>query len=95
MSTQLPPEQIPETADAPRLDTRCRTASDCAIKNVGNCCGAMPACVNRNSPTNPEAVKAQCARNRMMSTCGFKDVQSCSCVAGTCQDSSGPAVEAK
>lgn len=95
MSTQLPPERLPDTGAPPRLDSSCRTSADCAVKNVGNCCGAMPACVNRNSPTNPEAVKAQCARRGLMSTCGFRDVQSCTCVAGTCQDSGGPAVEAQ
>lgn len=95
MSTQLPPERVPDTGAPPRLNTSCRTSSDCAVKNVGNCCGAMPACVNRNSAVNPEAVKAQCARNGLMSTCGFKDVQSCSCVAGTCQDNSAGAPEAQ
>ena len=88
-STQLPPEVEAPARGAPTLKTSCRTDADCAVKNVGNCCGAMPACVSKDSPTDPAAVKAECARTGMMSTCGFKDIQACSCVAGTCQDAGG------
>ncbi|GAB1597099.1 hypothetical protein [Lysobacter claricitrinus] len=84
-STGLPPQRVER--GAPKLLTSCATDSDCAVKNVGSCCGAMPACVNRNSPVDPAAVQAECARQGMSSTCGFKDIQSCSCVAGTCRDS--------
>lgn len=89
MSDPLPPEQAPIAGNPPALDRSCRTSADCVVENVGNCCGAMPACVNRNSPTDPAAVKAQCEREGRMSTCGFKDVQACACVDGTCQDAEG------
>lgn len=91
MSDPLPPEPVPEPAafDPSSPDRSCRTSADCAVKNVGNCCGAMPACVNRNARTDPAAVKAQCERAGMASICGFKEVTACTCVAGTCQDAAG------
>jgi hypothetical protein len=85
MSDPLPPEKVSD-ATPPALDRSCRTASDCAVKNVGNCCGMQPACVNVNSPTDPAAVQAQCAREGRMSVCGFKPVEACECVAGKCED---------
>lgn len=70
-------------------DRSCRTSADCAVKNVGNCCGMMPACVNKDAAVDPAAVKAQCEREGRMSICGFTDVQACACVAGTCEDAGG------
>ena len=87
MSAPLPPERVERMPGAPKLVTSCATDADCAVKNVGSCCGAQPACVNKDSPVDPAAVQAQCQQGGMMSTCGFKDIQSCSCVAGTCRDS--------
>lgn len=69
-----------------KVDFSCKTDADCAVKNVGNCCGAKPACVNADSPTDPEGVKAECARKGMMSMCGFKPVEGCQCVQGQCKD---------
>ena len=88
-STQLPPEVETSSRAAPKLKTSCQTDADCTVKNVGNCCGAMPACVSKDSPVDPAAVKAECARTGTMSTCGFKDIQACSSVSGTCQDAGG------
>lgn len=90
-STPLPPEVVDDAPvrAVPALVTSCRTDADCTVKNVGNCCGAMPACVNKASPTDPAAVQAACAREGRMSTCGFREIQSCSCVAGTCRDAGG------
>jgi len=87
------PEPVPKerqaesTATTPvKLDFACKTDTDCAVKNVGNCCGAKPACVNANSPTDPEGVKAECARKGMMAMCGFKPIEGCQCVQGQCKD---------
>lgn len=77
----------PPSAAAPnplRPDASCRTDADCTVKNVGNCCGAYPACVNVNSPTDPAAVMAQCRASGRMSVCGFREIAGCSCVAGQC-----------
>jgi hypothetical protein len=82
-----PKERQTESAGAPvKLDFTCKSDADCAVKNVGNCCGAKPACVNANSPTDPEGVKAECARKGMMSVCGFKAIEGCQCVQGQCKD---------
>jgi hypothetical protein len=82
-----PKERQAESAATPvKLDFACKTDSDCAVKNVGNCCGAKPACVNANSPTDPEGVKAECARKGIMAMCGFKPIEGCQCVQGQCKD---------
>lgn len=80
-----PPREVHTPAAAVRLDYSCRVDADCAVKNVGNCCGAMPACVNKDSPTDPAAVQAECARNGVSSVCGFAEIASCSCVASRCE----------
>lgn len=74
------------------VNRSCKTSADCAVKNVGNCCGAYPACVNKDSPTFPDRVKAQCGKEHRMGVCGFPVVNGCSCVAGKCEtDNSAPA----
>lgn len=77
----------PNTGAAPavKIDTSCKTDADCTVKDVGNCCGYYPACVNVNSPTDPEGVKAACAASGMMSVCGFPAIQACQCVQGKCE----------
>lgn len=85
----------PVVAGSPvQVDTSCRVDADCTVKNVGNCCGYYPACVNVDSPTDPEGVQAECARSGMASVCGFRDISACSCVAGQCQaqDSGRPQI---
>jgi hypothetical protein len=67
------------------VDTSCRTDADCAIKDVGSCCGYRPACVNAGSPTFAEQVKAQCAKDGRMGICGFPAITGCRCNAGTCE----------
>ncbi|NYZ61648.1 hypothetical protein [Luteimonas deserti] len=66
-------------------DTRCTRDADCTVKNVGNCCGAYPACVNTAAVVDPEAVAADCARRGIASVCGFQDVTACRCVANRCE----------
>jgi hypothetical protein len=64
----------------------CRTDADCTVKDVGNCCGYFPMCVNKDAKTDPAAVRAQCEKDGMASICGFKEISGCQCVQGTCQD---------
>ena len=78
-------------AGAITVDYACTTSADCAVKDVGNCCGAMPACVNRNSATDPQGVQAQCAASGRMSVCGFAEVTACQCVSGRCESDSSVA----
>ena len=86
-SSPLPPRAVEQ---AVTLDTTCKTSADCAVKDVGNCCGAMPACVNKDSPTDPAAVQAQCKARGMMGICGFKEIPACQCDNGQCVEA-GPA----
>lgn len=83
MSDPLPPERVPDGKPV-TLDRSCRTDADCTVKNVGNCCGYYPACVNKDSPTDPEGVQAQCAKDGMASVCGFAEISGCRCVQGQC-----------
>jgi hypothetical protein len=89
MGGPLPAERVPSPA---ALDTACTVDADCAVKNVGNCCGAMPACVHKDSPTDPAAVQAECARKGLASTCGFREVSACTCREGRCRDAAGAGV---
>jgi hypothetical protein len=67
------------------VDRGCQTDADCAIKDVGSCCGYAPACVNKASPTFPEQVQAQCAKSGRMGICGFPAITGCKCTAGQCE----------
>jgi len=72
------------------ISRSCKVDADCAIKDVGSCCGYSPQCVNRDSPTFPEQVKAQCASEGRMSVCGFPSLSGCQCVQGQCAGVNGP-----
>jgi hypothetical protein len=73
------------TATSPVVvDQSCRTDADCTVKDVGNCCGYSPACVNVASRTDPAGVQASCQAKGMMSVCGFAEISGCSCVKGQC-----------
>jgi hypothetical protein len=84
-STPYPPRVVPKVAT---VDSSCKTSADCAVKDVGNCCGAMPACVNKDSPTDPAAVQAQCQAKGMMGVCGFREISACQCDNGQCVEAS-------
>lgn len=84
----------PQTRSTPKvaveIDRSCKIDADCEVKNVGNCCGYYPQCVNVNSPTDPEQVKADCAREGRSSICGFPSIDHCQCVEGQCAAKTGP-----
>jgi hypothetical protein len=71
------------------VDYSCKANADCTVKNVGNCCGYYPACVNVNSPTDPKGVQAECAKKGMVSVCGFPEISACTCNRGRCEAASG------
>ena len=77
----LPPQVLPEPV---KLDYHCTSDADCAVKDIGNCCGTYPACVNKDSPTDPAAVQAECAKLGRMSACGVRPIDACSCRQGQC-----------
>jgi hypothetical protein len=92
-SAAAPVAQAPdtmETAPTPKspdeIGRSCNTNSDCAVKDVGNCCGAYPMCVNKDTKTDPAAVRAQCEKEGMASICGFQEVSGCQCVKGQCEN---------
>ena len=90
----LPPARVEAPGTAPvAIDVACRTDADCTVKNVGNCCGYYPACVNVDSPTDPQGVQAQCAKQGMASVCGFREIAGCSCRQGRCEADTGAAVK--
>jgi hypothetical protein len=68
----------------------CKLPSDCQVKDIGNCCGYYPACVNKDSPTFPEQVKADCEKEGRMGVCGFPAIASCDCIESRCTAVSGP-----
>ncbi|MBS0213313.1 MAG: hypothetical protein JSR26_09085 [Proteobacteria bacterium] len=75
---------VSTTTDFEHPDRSCKTDSDCQVKNVGNCCGAFPMCVNKDAAVDPKAVKAQCAAEHRMGMCHVIAVHGCSCVQGQC-----------
>ena len=91
MSKPLPATPVPAqparsgVPGAPELDYGCSVDSDCEVKNVGNCCGYFPACVNKDAQPDPAAVQAACAGSGMAGVCGFREIAACSCVANACQ----------
>ena len=63
----------------------CKTSADCAVKDAGSCCGYRPVCVNKDTPTFPEKVKAACANEGRVGICGFQAIDGCECVSGKCE----------
>lgn len=63
----------------------CQVDTDCAVMDVGNCCGHYPACVNTASTPDPAAVARECAERGMAGICGFPVIESCACVANRCE----------
>lgn len=66
------------------VDYSCTADPDCVIKDVGNCCGFYPRCVNKDAETNPGLVREFCAEQQMVSVCGYPSISSCECVSGMC-----------
>lgn len=94
----LPPELAAlagdqATQDPSNPDRGCETDSDCAVKDVGNCCGYFPMCVNKDARTDPAGVRARCEKEGMSSICGFQEISGCQCVAGRCESLKDGAVD--
>ncbi len=78
------PNEHNEPSTSASSELRCKTSADCAVKDVGSCCGYQPRCLSKDAQTFPEQVKAQCAKDGRAGICGFQDIASCECVAGQC-----------
>ncbi len=68
----------------PPVDVSCQSATDCVIKDVGNCCGYYPRCVNAAFPADPAGVRRICEEQGLASVCGFPTITACDCVQGAC-----------
>lgn len=66
------------------LDYSCKTDADCVVKDVHNCCGYYPKCVNKDAQTDSDRVNAYCEKSDIASICGFASISSCSCNEGRC-----------
>ena len=89
-STPMPaPGGRPTVPGVPDLDRSCRVDSDCAVKDVGSCCGYFPSCVNTAAEPDPKAVQAACAESGMAGVCGFREIEACACVSNTCEPAGG------
>ena len=63
----------------------CNVDSDCVIKDVHNCCGYFPKCVNKDYVPDITAVEKECKEKGAVSICGFPEISSCKCVKNTCE----------
>jgi hypothetical protein len=81
-----PPAASPAPPSTAQVSRSCKVDADCAVKDVGSCCGYFPACVSKDAKPDPAAVRAQCATQGVAGVCGFREVSGCSCVQGTCRD---------
>lgn len=62
----------------------CNTDSDCKIKDVHNCCGYFPRCVNKDYIPDTEAVTKECKAKGIVSVCGWPEISSCRCIENKC-----------
>ena len=67
------------------IDYSCTLDVDCVVKDVGNCCGANPVCVNSGAIVDPDHVNQICTDNSLSSTCSIDVVVGCACVNNVCE----------
>lgn len=65
------------------IDYSCSADADCDIKDVHNCCGYFPKCVNKNAKTDPDYVRKACGEG-LASVCGFPAIDGCKCAEKKC-----------
>jgi len=63
----------------------CDSDSDCAVKDVHNCCGYYPRCVNKGYIPDIEAVQRECKEKGIVSICGFAEITGCKCINSKCE----------
>ena len=67
----------------------CENDDDCAVKDVHNCCGYYPRCVNADHEPDIEAVKEECKEKRSFGVCGFPEITGCRCIENRCESMQG------
>ena len=65
------------TAGDPRY--QCRSDDDCAVKDVGNCCGTYPRCANVAATFERPSCEGHAG------VCGFPSIESCACRESRCR----------
>ena len=70
------------------IDRSCIADGDCVIKDVHNCCGYYPQCVNKNAQVNPEMVTMICDKNQLGGICGSDTIKECECMKQKCKPES-------
>jgi hypothetical protein len=91
--TRAPTDTEAAASPSGMIDDRCQSDADCAVKDVGSCCGYNPRCVAKSSQPDPAAVRARCAAEGRVGTCGFREVAGCQCSQGHCAAVAAPAME--
>ncbi len=76
---------VPQTTSTIMIGYACNTDSDCVVKDVHNCCGYYPRCVNKDYIPDIGAVQSKCAEKGYASVCGWPEITSCSCIQNTCK----------
>lgn len=77
------------------LNYSCEVDTDCEVKDIRNCCGYYPACLNKNAIPDQTKVKTLCEKEAMVSICGFPQIETCLCVNGNCQPNNSGSPVAK
>ena len=70
----------------------CSSNSDCVVKDVHNCCGYYPRCVNRDYIPDIEAVVRKCKEKGIVSVCGWAQISKCKCRQNKCVGLEGSVV---
>ena len=86
-SEKLQKEQASEMLDEyyENVDYSCETDRDCTLKDVHNCCGYYPQCVNTEFVSEPGIVDELCEVSERSGVCGFPTINGCQCIDGKCQ----------
>jgi Tfp pilus assembly protein PilV len=71
------------------INRSCTENNDCVVKDVRNCCGYYPSCVNKDASIDHAFVEWACAEEGLASICGFIEIESCECANNTCQAVTG------
>jgi|WetSurMetagenome_2_1015567.scaffolds.fasta_scaffold832570_1 hypothetical protein len=66
------------------LDYSCQVDLDCVVKDMHNCCGYYPKCMNVDAKTDSDFVRKFCTQEKKMGVCGFTAIDSCQCSNGQC-----------
>ncbi|KAL7571191.1 hypothetical protein ACA910_008853 [Epithemia clementina (nom. ined.)] len=80
-----------ETAEY-TVDYSCTSESDCAVKDVGNCCGTYYLCVNVNFTPN-RSLACPDGNGSMYDMCGWRDIDKCICEQGRCEGFQEPLLQ--